>query len=94
MAVRFNGSHDARITSYKLIGKTESEEKQIKPGLKIASSGSGVYPSFDKVPFEEFAVTYYAVEPASDGTITIEVTGIDTGTAADGLLNALVIRKS
>ncbi|MBD5234679.1 MAG: DUF4886 domain-containing protein [Bacteroidales bacterium] len=94
MAVRFNGSHDARITSYKLIGKTESEEKQIKPGLKIASSGSGVYPSFDKVPFEEFAVTYHAVEPAADGTITIEVTGIDTGTAADGLLNALVIRKS
>lgn len=94
MAVRFNGSRDARVTSYKLIGKTQSEEKQIKPGLKIASSGSGVYPSFDKVPFEEYAVTYRSVDPAADGTITIEVTGIDTGTAADGLLNALVIAPS
>lgn len=91
LAVRFNGSRDARVTSYRLIGKTQSEEKQIKPGLKIASSGSGVYPSFDKVPFEEYAVTYQAVEPAADGTITIEVTGIDTGTAAEGHLNALVI---
>lgn len=91
LAVRFNGSRDARITSYKLIGKNQSEEKQIKPGLKIASSGSGVYPSFDKVPFEDYAVTYRAVEPATDGTITIEVTGIDTGTAAEGLLSALVI---
>ncbi len=91
LAVRFNGSRDARVTTYKLIGKAQSEVKQIKPGLKIASSGTGVYSSFDKVPFEEYAVTYKAVEPAADGTITIEVTGIDTGTAAEGFLNALVI---
>lgn len=91
LAVRYNGSRDARITSYKLIGKTASEVKQLKPGLKIASSGTGVYSSFSKVPFEEYAVTYSAIEPANDGTITIEVTGIDTGVAAEGHLNALVI---
>lgn len=91
LAVRFNGSRDARITSYKVIGNTSSVEKQIKPGLKIASSGSGVYSSFDKVPFEEYAVTYPAVTPASDGTIIVEVTGIDTGLACEGHLNALVI---
>ena len=94
MAVRYNGSRDARITSYRVVGKTTSEDKQIKQGLKIASSGNGVYPSFDKVPFEEYAVTFSAVEPAADGTITIEVTGIDTGTAAEGHLNALVISPS
>lgn len=91
LAARFNGSRDARITAYKLTGSTTLEEKQIKPGLKIASSGTGTYPSFDKVPFEEYAVTYTSVAPAADGTVTIEVTGIDTGTAAEGHLNALVI---
>lgn len=91
LAVRYNGSRDARISAYKVIGRAESEVKQIKPGLKIASSGSGVYPSFDRVPFEEYAVTYTSVEPDADGTITVEVTGIDTGVAAEGHLNALVI---
>ncbi len=91
LAVRYNGSRDARVTSYTVTGNVSLDEKQIKPGLKIASAGNGVYPSFDKVPFEEYAVTYNSVTPASDGTITIEVTGIDTGTAAEGHLNALVI---
>lgn len=91
LAARFNGSHDARISAYKVIGSTTSDEKQIKPGLKIASSGTGVYPSFDQIPMEEYAVTYKTVSPASDGTITIEVTGIDTGVAAEGHLNALII---
>ncbi len=94
MAVRYNGSRDARITSYKVTGIATSDEKQIKPGIKIASSGTGVYPSFDKVPFEEYAVTYQAVTPASDGTITVEVTGIDTGIACEGHLNALIIAPS
>lgn len=94
MAVRYNGSRDARITSYKVIGNTASDEKRIKPGLKIASSGTGVYPSFDKVPFEEYAATYREVTPASDGTITIEVIGIDTGLACEGHLNALIIAPS
>lgn len=91
LAVRYNGSRDARISSYTVTGNTILDPKQIKPGLKIASSGNGVFASFDKVPFEEYAVTYSSVTPASDGTITIEVTGIDTGTAAEGHLNALVI---
>ena len=94
MAARFNGSRDARISSYKVTGITVLEEKQIRPGLKIASSGTGVYPSCDQVPVEEYAVTVSAVTPASDGTITIEVTGVDTGTAAEGHLNALVIAPS
>lgn len=91
LAARFNGSRDARVTTYKVIGNTTLDEKQIKPGLKIASSGAGTYPSFDKVPFEEYAVTYSSVTPAADGTITIEVTGIDTGAAAEGHLNALIL---
>lgn len=91
LAVRFNGSRDARITSYKVIGNTTSAEKQIKPGLKIASSGSGVYSSFDKVPFEEYVVAYQDITPASNGSIIVEVTGMDTGLACEGHLNALVI---
>lgn len=91
LAVRFNGSRDARISSYKVIGKAVSDERRIKPGLKIASSGTGVYPSFSQVPFEEYAVTFSGIQPAADGTITIEVRGIDTGVAAEGHLNALVI---
>ncbi len=90
LAVRFNGSRDARITSYVLKGATESDVKQIKTGLKIGS-GSGTFPNFASVPFDEYTATFTGVKPSSSGTVTIEVTGIDTGVAADGHINALVI---
>ena len=43
------------------------------------------------VPFDEYVAVFDDVQPASDGTVTIEVTAIDTGTAAEAHLNALVI---
>lgn len=83
VAVRYNGSREARVTAYRLKGKTESEEKQIKPGMKSADYSAG--------KFENYYVTFAGVQPASDGTVTIEVTGVDTGSAAEGHLNALII---
>lgn len=90
LAVRFNGSRDARRTAYCIKGAAVSETKEIRPGLKI---GSGAFAKFDDVPFEEYAVVFSGVQPDANGSVTIEVTGIDTGTAAEGHLNALVIAR-
>lgn len=88
LGMRYNGSRAARKVSYKLVGASAGTAKEVFTGLKI---GSGGFSSFDAVPFEEFVAVFENVQPASDGTVTIEVTGIDTGSAAEGHLNALVI---
>lgn len=88
LGVRYNGSRAARIASYKVIGSAVHGPKEVKTGIKI---GSGGFANFESVPFEEYAAVFSDVTPASDGTVTIEVTGIDTGTAAEGHLNALVL---
>lgn len=88
LGVRFNGSRDARISAYRVKGSVESEVKQVKTGLKI---GSGAFADFSKVPFDEFTAVFSSQSPAADGTLTIEVTGIDTGAAAEGHINAIVL---
>lgn len=93
LAVRYAGSKDARVSAYKLKGKIESETKVIKTGLKIATSGDGVYPSFDAVPFAEYVTNFENIEPDSNGKIIIEVVGKDTGLAADGHINAMRISQ-
>ncbi len=88
LGVRYNGSRDARVTSYTVSGREQSDAKQVKTGMKI---GSGAFPDFESIPFDEFTASFKSVVPAADGSITIEVTGIDTGTAAEGHLNAIVL---
>lgn len=85
LSVRFNGSASARLCEFTLSGSSRSETKSIYPGLKTYSGEEDV--TGYQVGFQSFA-------PASDGTITLEVVGKDTGSAADGLISALVISKN
>lgn len=80
LGVRYNGSHDACIAAYRVRGNADSDVKEVKTGLKKG------YETFD-----DFTASFSGIRPASDGTITIEVTGIDTGVAAEGHINALVL---
>lgn len=86
VAVRWNGSADARLCEYKIIGKDESEVKSIYPGLKNIDATGG--------DFSGFSVSFAGVAPASDGTIKVAITGKDTTKAVDGLINALTICKT
>ena len=54
---------------------------EIKPGMK----------SWTGENLENYQAEFKDVVPASDGTVTVSVTGVDTGAAADGNLNALAI---
>ena len=84
LAIRFNGSKDARISSYKLVGKTESEVKKVKTGIKDVAA-------FNAAKFEEYIAKFENIEPDSEGKVIVEVKGIDTGLAAEGHINALCI---
>lgn len=88
LGVRYNGSRAARITEYTLVGATKSDAMSVNTGLKI---GSGAFASFGEVPFEEYLAKVDNFAPAADGSVTVEVMGIDTGSAAEGHLSALVI---
>lgn len=85
MAFRFNGSKAARQCRYTIEGAGRSETKTIYPGMTSSWSSKG--------DVEEYRVRYQNIVPAADGSITIEVTAVDTGAAVDGLLNAVVIRE-
>lgn len=90
LAVRFNGSHSARLTQYTLTGASETAPQQIYTGLKIGS-GSESFANFASVPFDDFVASFAGVKPDASGNVTVNVTGIDTSKAADGHINALVI---
>ena len=81
LSVRFNGSADARISRFTVSGAEESVPVEIKPGMK----------SWTGENLENYQAEFKDVVPASDGTVTVSVTGVDTGAAADGNLNALAI---
>ena len=81
LAVRYNGSADARITRFTVSGASVSEPVEIKPGMK----------SWTGTDLDKHVAVFNDVMPASDGTVTISVTGIDTGSAADGNINAMRI---
>ncbi|MGM9735725.1 MAG: DUF4886 domain-containing protein [Candidatus Cryptobacteroides sp.] len=84
LAVRFNGSADARQTRYVLSGASDSEVQSVNPGLK----------TFDSVTdFGSYQASFKGVKPTSDGKMTLKVTGIDTGKAAEGHVSAIVISK-
>ena len=82
LAVRYNGSADARIAEYCLHGAQVSDTYQIYIGLK----------TFDSVESHEgYQVKFTDVTPSVDGTFTLNITGKDTGKAADGLLSAMIL---
>lgn len=95
MAVRFDGGKSARLSQYTVRGKNLSETKEIYTGMKIASSGTGVYPSFDEVPFDEYIVKFENIEPSADGKAVINVLGKDVNShnSTDGHINALYITQ-
>lgn len=94
VSVRFNGSKTARQTKFQLLGSQNSESLYIYQGMKISSSGTGVYPSYEAVPFEEYVTEFDSIAPKNTGDIDIQVTAIDTGTACDGHINAIQIFKN
>lgn len=85
LAVRFNGSADARISEYVLEGSVKSETYQIYTGLKTFTSVES---------YESYSVSFNGATSSPEGTFTIFVSGKDTAKAADGHLNALVVSKA
>lgn len=82
LAVRYNGSADARITEYSIEGSEVSETVSVNTGLK----------TYDSVEsFDSYQVKFVGIAPSAEGQFIISVSGKDTGKAADGHLNAMVI---
>ena len=84
LAVRYNGSATARLCEYTLAGAARSNTQSIYPGLKTYTGEEDV---------SGYYVTFTEVQPAADGTVTVEIIGKDTGAAADALISALRISK-
>ena len=82
LAVRFNGSADARISEYSLDGAEDYGSKTIYTGMKTYD---------ESADFGKYMVTFDSVKPDADGKIVISIVGKDTGKAADGHINAVVI---
>ncbi len=85
LAVRFNGSADARISEYTLGGAHQYGPKTVQTGMKT-------YPGED-ADFSCYVADFSSVQPDSDGKITVSVVGKDTGKAAEGHISAIVISK-
>lgn len=81
LSVRFNGSADARKSLFSIKGAETSGPLEIFPGMKTWTGED----------LENYRAVFSDVVPASDGTVILSVTGVDTGKAADGNLNALSI---
>lgn len=83
VSVRYNGSADARQTEFVITG-ISTDTKTINQGLPQMGSVS-----------EENQMSHFAeftgVSPDASGCVYISVKGIDTGKAAEGHINALVI---
>ncbi len=90
LSVRYNGSTNARETQFTVVGAKASGTTKIKSGIKIGSDG---YQSWDVIPFDNFTAVYTGIVPDADGCISVEVVGIDTTKAVDGLLNAMYIAE-
>ena len=86
VAVRYNGSVSARQTEFTVTG-VSTDTKTINQGLPQMGSVS-----------EENQMSHFAeftgVAPDVSGCVYISVKGIDTGSAAEGHINALVISPS
>ena len=85
LAVRFNGSADARISEYTIGGAQQYGPKTVQTGMKT-------YPGED-ADFSGYLAEFSSIQPDADGKITVSVAGKDTGKAAEGHISALVISK-
>lgn len=83
LAVRYNGSADARITRFSVEGITESGIIEIKQGMK----------SWTGENLDNYVAAFHDVIPSADGKVILSVEGLDTGAAADGNINAVVISR-
>ena len=81
LSTRWNGSVDARKMEVTLKGATESETSELKQGI-----GNKNNQVLENVNHAEFTMT-----PDSSGEVVISITGLDTGSAADGLISAMII---
>lgn len=84
VAVRFNGSDDARCSEYTVKGASESEKQSIWTGMKTYD---------ESADFSKYMVEFAGVRPDGDGRIKVSVVGKDTEKAADGHINVLVISE-
>lgn len=83
LAVRYNGSADARITRFSVEGITGSGIIEIKQGMK----------SWTGENLDNYVAAFHDVIPSADGKVILSVEGLDTGAAADGNINAVVISR-
>lgn len=88
VAVRFNGSTSARETQYVIVGAQTSDTYSIKPGADTRADWNSFISRKDSL-----RIQLTNIQPDANGKITIQVTAIDTKSACDGLLNALVITE-
>lgn len=85
IAVRFNGSADARISSYTVSGKDVSEPQTIYPGLKTLDSVES---------YDGYGIIFEDIKPSSSGELSLSVTGKDTSKAAEGHINAIILSRN
>lgn len=86
IACRENGTPSARQTRYVLNGAEVYAAQTINQGFKAKTAEE-----YAAIDFNDYGIEYADVSPDSQGRMTIEVTAIDTGSACDGAINALVI---
>lgn len=92
LSVRYNGSISARKTEFTVVGAETSKTTSINSGIKTGSE-SGIYQSWNVIPFDNFTAVYTGIVPDAEGCISIEVVGIDTKMAAEGHLNGMYIAE-
>lgn len=92
LCARWNAGVDARITQFVVVSKEgKSEPVDINQGLGRGWGNAEHSAQWDAFDFETLAHTFTNVVPNEAGVIEIEVKGIDTGSAADAHISAMVI---
>ena len=81
LSTRWNGSENARKTEVTITGATTSETQTLKQGI-----GNGNNQVLKNDNHARFTMT-----PNASGEVAISILGVDTGSAADGLISAMVI---
>ena len=81
LAARWNGSENARIQTVSLTGAETTAPVELKPGI-----GEGN----NKVPVN-VNHAQFTLAPSAAGEVTVSIVGKDTGSAADGIISAMII---
>ena len=70
LSVRYNGSISARKTEFTVVGAETSKTTSINSGIKTGSE-SGIYQSWNVIPFDNFTAVYTGIVPDAEGCISI-----------------------